>query len=208
MNRGAQFPRPAGVLFDEYARAACNLGFRLTADWAAAGEVVSLTFLQSLAEARQNRGRRRVAAAVAAGHRGECVPQPGQSSPPPRCTDSPRSCRTAVAGLVSIDLRRRYLRPRRQRASSPRNCPRPFSLETGGFRCGGGPGSEVVSATADRVTHHAEQRQNRPDHHYDDADRPDNRDLRDEPDDKQNNAENDHVQLPVIEVNVGWPRRR
>ncbi len=34
---------------------------------------------------------RRVAAAVAAGHRGECVPQPGQSVPPRRCTNSPRS---------------------------------------------------------------------------------------------------------------------
>jgi hypothetical protein len=43
-----------------------------------------------------------------------------------------------------------------------------------------GPGSEEVSSTADRVTHHAEQRQNRADHHYDDADRPDNSDVREE----------------------------
>jgi RNA polymerase sigma-70 factor (ECF subfamily) len=36
-----------GVLFDENARAVCNLGFRLTGDWSAAEEVVSLTFLEA-----------------------------------------------------------------------------------------------------------------------------------------------------------------
>jgi RNA polymerase sigma factor (sigma-70 family) len=36
-----------GVLFDEYAHAVYNLGFRLTADWSAAEEVVSLTFLEA-----------------------------------------------------------------------------------------------------------------------------------------------------------------
>jgi hypothetical protein len=51
-DRRAQFPRPTGVLFDEYARAVCNLGFRLTADWSAT-EAVSLTFL----EAWRKRGR-------------------------------------------------------------------------------------------------------------------------------------------------------
>jgi DNA-directed RNA polymerase specialized sigma24 family protein len=35
------------VLFDEYARAACDLGFWLTAGWSAAEEVVSLTFLEA-----------------------------------------------------------------------------------------------------------------------------------------------------------------
>lgn len=36
-----------GVLFDEYAHAVYNLGFRLTANWSAAEEVVSLTFLEA-----------------------------------------------------------------------------------------------------------------------------------------------------------------
>ncbi len=36
-----------GMLFDEYARAVYNLGFRLTANWSAAEEVVSLTFLEA-----------------------------------------------------------------------------------------------------------------------------------------------------------------
>jgi RNA polymerase sigma factor (sigma-70 family) len=40
-------PDAFGVLFDEYARAVYNLGFRLTADWSAAEEVVSLTFLEA-----------------------------------------------------------------------------------------------------------------------------------------------------------------
>jgi len=35
------------VLFDEYARAVYNLGFRLTGDWSVAEEVVSLTFLEA-----------------------------------------------------------------------------------------------------------------------------------------------------------------
>jgi RNA polymerase sigma-70 factor (ECF subfamily) len=37
------------VLFDEYARAVCNLGFRLTVDWSAT-EVVWLTFLEAWPE--------------------------------------------------------------------------------------------------------------------------------------------------------------
>ncbi len=36
-----------GMLCDEYARAVYNLGFRLTANWSAAEEVVSLTFLEA-----------------------------------------------------------------------------------------------------------------------------------------------------------------
>jgi RNA polymerase sigma factor (sigma-70 family) len=35
------------VLFDEYAHAVYNVGFRLTANWSAAEEVVSLTFLEA-----------------------------------------------------------------------------------------------------------------------------------------------------------------
>ena len=41
-------------------------------------------------------------------------------------------------------------------------------------------------------------------HQHDDADRPHNSDLRDEPDDKQDNSENDHVQLPVIAAILLW----
>ena len=40
-------PDAFGVLFDEYAHAVYNLGFRLTANWSAAEEVVSLTFLEA-----------------------------------------------------------------------------------------------------------------------------------------------------------------
>ena len=70
------------MLFDEYAHAVYNLGFRLTADWSAAEEVVSLAFLEAwrlrdrldLAVSRCGRG---------AGHRGERVPQPRPGVPPP-----------------------------------------------------------------------------------------------------------------------------
>ena len=40
-------PDAFGMLFDEYARAVYNLGFRLTASCSAAEEVVSLTFLEA-----------------------------------------------------------------------------------------------------------------------------------------------------------------
>jgi len=40
-------PDAFGLLFDEYARAVYNLGFRLTADWSAAEDVVSLAFLEA-----------------------------------------------------------------------------------------------------------------------------------------------------------------
>lgn len=40
-------PDAFGVLFDSYARAVYNLGFRLTGDWYAAEELVSLTFLEA-----------------------------------------------------------------------------------------------------------------------------------------------------------------
>jgi len=40
-------PDAFGVLFDECAHAVYNLGFRLTANWSAAEEVVSLTFLEA-----------------------------------------------------------------------------------------------------------------------------------------------------------------
>jgi RNA polymerase sigma factor (sigma-70 family) len=40
-------PDAFGVLFDSYARAVYNVGFRLTGNWSAAEEVVSLTFLEA-----------------------------------------------------------------------------------------------------------------------------------------------------------------
>lgn len=40
-------PDAFGVLFDECARAVYNLAFRMTGDWSAAEEVVSLTFLEA-----------------------------------------------------------------------------------------------------------------------------------------------------------------
>jgi RNA polymerase sigma-70 factor (ECF subfamily) len=40
-------PDAFGVLFDQHAHPVYNLGFRLTADWSAAEEVVSLTFLEA-----------------------------------------------------------------------------------------------------------------------------------------------------------------
>jgi RNA polymerase sigma factor (sigma-70 family) len=40
-------PDAFGMFFDEYAHAVYNLGFRLTADWSAAEEVVSVTFLEA-----------------------------------------------------------------------------------------------------------------------------------------------------------------
>jgi len=43
----AGVPDAFGQLFDEHARAVYNLGFRLTANWSAAEEVVSVTFLEA-----------------------------------------------------------------------------------------------------------------------------------------------------------------
>jgi RNA polymerase sigma factor (sigma-70 family) len=40
-------PDAFGVLFDQYARAVYNLGFRLTGNWPDAEEVVSVTFLEA-----------------------------------------------------------------------------------------------------------------------------------------------------------------
>ena len=40
-------PEAFGLIFDEHARAVYNLGFRLTANWSAAEDVVSLTFLEA-----------------------------------------------------------------------------------------------------------------------------------------------------------------
>jgi RNA polymerase sigma factor (sigma-70 family) len=40
-------PDAFGLLFDQYARSVYNLGFRLTGNWSAAEEVVSVTFLEA-----------------------------------------------------------------------------------------------------------------------------------------------------------------
>jgi RNA polymerase sigma-70 factor (ECF subfamily) len=40
-------PDAFGLIFDEYGRAVYNLGFRLTANWSTAEEIVSLTFLEA-----------------------------------------------------------------------------------------------------------------------------------------------------------------
>jgi hypothetical protein len=53
------------------------------------------------------------------------------------------------------------------------------------------PRSEVVPAAADCVTGHPEQGEDRADHYDDDADRPDDGDLCDEPDNEKNDAKND-----------------
>ena len=60
-------------------------------------------------------------------------------------------------------------------------------------RRGQDPGQrlEVVPASADRVTGHPKERQDRADHDHDDADCPDNGDLGDETDNEENDAEND-----------------
>jgi hypothetical protein len=46
-----------------------------------------------------------------------------------------------------------------------------------------------VPASADRVTGHPEQRQDDAGHNGDDADRPDNSDFGDEPDDEENDTD-------------------
>ena len=54
---------------------------------------------------------------------------------------------------------------------------------------------EVVSASADRVASHPEQREDHADHEGNDADRPENRYSGDEPDNEENDAENDQGRL-------------
>jgi hypothetical protein len=51
---------------------------------------------------------------------------------------------------------------------------------------------------ADGMAGHPEQSQDGANHHDDNSDRPDDGDLRNEPDDEQYNAENDHVQLLAV----------
>ena len=55
-----------------------------------------------------------------------------------------------------------------------------------------GPVLEVVPSPADRVAGHPEYRQDRADNEHDDADGPDDGDFRDEADNEQDYAENNH----------------
>jgi hypothetical protein len=55
-----------------------------------------------------------------------------------------------------------------------------------------------MSATADGVTDHSEDRQNQADEEDDNSDRPDNGDFYDEPDYEENYAEKDHGGAPVL----------
>jgi hypothetical protein len=52
-----------------------------------------------------------------------------------------------------------------------------------------------VSAAADGMAEHPEDEQNEADNQHDDADRPEDGDLRDEPDNEQDNAEDDQLWL-------------
>lgn len=58
-------------------------------------------------------------------------------------------------------------------------------------------GSPIMSAASDTTAHHAEQHQDEADHQNNDPDRPQDRDLRDEADDEQYEAEDDHSRTPV-----------
>src|ERR1039457_7377107 len=57
---------------------------------------------------------------------------------------------------------------------------------------------EVVSPAADGVTGHPEHCQDGADHQHNNADGPDNGDLRDEPDNDQDDAENDQLWLLAV----------
>ena len=61
-----------------------------------------------------------------------------------------------------------------------------------GDRGAGAAASVVVPPTTDCMSGGAEREQNDPDHHENDADRPQDRDASQESDDQQDNSENDH----------------
>jgi hypothetical protein len=65
-----------------------------------------------------------------------------------------------------------------------------------GWGTGPGPRSEVMPAAPHRMAGHPEQRQDGTSHDHDDADRPDDGNVRDEPDNKQDNAENNQGPAP------------
>jgi hypothetical protein len=55
----------------------------------------------------------------------------------------------------------------------------------------------VVPAAADGMAEHPEHEQDEADHQHDNADGPEDGDLRDEPDNEQDNAEDDQLWLPA-----------
>jgi len=57
-----------------------------------------------------------------------------------------------------------------------------------------------MRSAADGATHHAEQRENQADHHQDDADRPQNRDLRDKTNNEEYHSECYHFPSPGFEL--------
>jgi hypothetical protein len=62
-----------------------------------------------------------------------------------------------------------------------------------------------VPATADCVTRHAEQSEDRANDHGDNAERPDDGDLRDKADDEENDAEKYHRELQTFsKADRGW----
>jgi hypothetical protein len=66
------------------------------------------------------------------------------------------------------------------------------------IRCGGGAlacRSVIVPSAADGASRAAEKHEDEPDYEDNDADRPQNGDLRDEPDDEKYDAEGDHLGL-------------
>lgn len=65
--------------------------------------------------------------------------------------------------------------------------------------------SPVVPARADRVAHRAEQHQDEAGHDGDDAECPDDRDLRQEADNKQDDSDDDHERLHSASVSCCLP---
>jgi hypothetical protein len=74
-------------------------------------------------------------------------------------------------------------------------------------RVSGRHDSEIMPSAADRMAGHPEQRQDGADHHDDNADRPDDGNLRNEPDNEQDNTEDDQVRLLAVVSKSFAPRR-
>jgi hypothetical protein len=62
-----------------------------------------------------------------------------------------------------------------------------------------------MPSPADRMAGHPEQGQDHSDHDDNNANCPDDDDLRDEPDNEQDNAENDQVRLLAVAA-IRWPQ--
>ena len=117
--------------------------------------------------------------------------------PPARARLRRRYCSSSTrsgSGFIGAAAFRRALNRRRQ--PDPTH-PRVLTCTSASSaaRHGRGQRLEVVSASADRVTGHPEQRHDHADHQDNDADRPENRYSGDESDDEKNDAENDQGRL-------------